>query len=216
MSGISLGTMAVDRDRTLKGEKVASTGKALVTAIPSEALVLYTGFVAVVIAADVGRQYGPYRWGGYAAFVALAIAVPWVTYQHSKAEMKESGPSRVPLLECFTAAVAAAAWGLVMPGNPLSIGLAGTPLNLAVAAITFGSSALLGLLAVFLRTANDLEPSAPPAAPPGPATTGGIVLSAPSTPGNGTTTSAPQAAGTPRDEQSTGQPPVLIDPVEGR
>lgn len=158
MSGISLGAMAVDRDKTPGGEPVTSAGKALVAAIPSEALTVYTAFVGVLVAANVDRQYGPLRWGSYAVFVILAIAIPLVTYRQAKVEMSTSRSTGVPLLECFTAAVAAAAWGLVMPGTPLGIGLAGNSLVFATTAITLGSSALLFLLAGPLRMANDLQP----------------------------------------------------------
>ncbi len=121
MSAKSLAKLAADRDTTPPGQSVVKDSTdVLVAAVPTEALAAYTAVIGVVLAANIGSAYAPFRWCAYAAFIALAVLAPLSLFQQrSTASTMES--RKLPIPECLTAGTAAAAWGLVMPGNPLAL-----------------------------------------------------------------------------------------------
>ena len=154
-----LAQLAVKRDTSPPGQSVAENStKVLAAAVPTEALAAYTAVVGVVLAANIGSGYGPFRWSAYAAFVALAVLAPPVAlYKHRSAAV--GGDCRkLPIPECLTAGVAAAAWGLVMPGSPLTMVYKGNALVFATTAILVGATAALGLASQRLATANKRVP----------------------------------------------------------
>ncbi|MBM0225490.1 hypothetical protein [Micromonospora sp. ATA51] len=158
MSARSLAELAVERDVRPVGEQTGSATEVLVAAIPSETLAAYTALVGIVLAADVGAGYGAFRWSAYVIFVVFAFLAPFAGY-YRKVTSPESTPDadhrRFPVLECAAAALAAAAWGLVMPGSPLGIVLDGNALVFATAALVLGAATLLAFATQFLGKAND-------------------------------------------------------------
>ena len=158
MSAKSLAKLAADRDTTPPGRSVVKDSTdVLVAAVPTEALAAYTAVIGVVLAANIGSAYAPFRWCAYAAFIALAVLAPLSLFkQGSAASTMES--RKLPIPECLTAGTAAAAWGLVMPGNPLALIIQGNALVFATTAILVGTVATIGLATKWLGTANSKNP----------------------------------------------------------
>ena len=171
VSAKSLAQLAADRDATPSGQSVVKDSTdVLVAAVPTEALAAYTAVIGVVLAANIGPAYGPFRWSAYGTFIALAMLAPLVLFRHRTAAT--SGGRPLPILECLTAGVAAAAWGLVMPGSPLIMIFKGNALVFATTAILVGTAAIIGLATQQLGTANSKTPTpkaASEAAAPTPA-----------------------------------------------
>ena len=171
VSAKSLAQLAADRDTTPSGQSVVKDSTdVLVAAVPTEALAAYTAVIGVVLAANIGPAYGPFRWSAYGTFIALAMLAPLVLFRHRTAAT--SGGRPLPILECLTAGVAAAAWGLVMPGSPLIMIFKGNALVFATTAILVGTAAIIGLATQQLGTANSKTPTpkaASEAAAPAPA-----------------------------------------------
>lgn len=159
MSARSLAQLAVDRDVSRPGDSVASNNTdVLVAAVPSEALAAYTAVIGVVLASDIGSGYGPFRWSAFGAFVALAVLAP-VVFFRNRASESERNTRHAPYFECITAGVAAAAWGLVMPGSPLAMIFKGNALVFATTAILVGGATVVGLATQPLSTANGKNPA---------------------------------------------------------
>lgn len=159
MSARSLAQLAVDRDVSRPGDSVAGTSTdVLVAAVPSEALAAYTAVIGVVLASDIGSGYGPFRWSAFGVFVALAVLAP-VVFFRNRASESERNTRHAPYFECVTAGVAAAAWGLVMPGSPLAMVFKGNALIFATTAILVGGATVVGLATQPLRTANGKNPA---------------------------------------------------------
>src|ERR1700750_453263 len=158
MSAKTLAKLAVKRGTTAPGKPVVDDSTdALVAAVPTEALAAYTAVIGVVLAANIGSAYAPFRWCAYAAFIALAVLAPLSIFkQGSAASTVES--RKLPIPECLTAGTAAAAWGLVMPGNPLALIIQGNALVFATTAILVGTVATIGLATKWLGTANSKNP----------------------------------------------------------
>jgi hypothetical protein len=159
VSARSLAQLAVDRDVSRPGDPVASNSTdVLVAAVPSEALAAYTAVIGVVLASDIGSGYGPFRWSAFGVFVALAVLAPVVFFRNRAAE-SERDTRHAPYFECITAGVAAAAWGLVMPGSPLAMIFKGNALVFATTAILVGGATVVGLATQPLSTANGKNPA---------------------------------------------------------
>jgi hypothetical protein len=182
MSVRSLAALAVERDRAAAGRPagggagaaaVAPAGGAagqrsprgavaqsftdvVVSAIPTEPLAAYTALVGVVVGvvgADSARDYLPFRWWAYAAFLAVVVAAVWLAYTRAlrgplglaKDEDVDDRRS-VPVAEIGSALLAGGAWGLAMPGSPLAATLTGTVRTLTTASVLIGTAAVLSLL----------------------------------------------------------------------
>lgn len=159
MSARSLAQLAVDRDVSHPGDSVVGTSTdVLVAAVPSEALAAYTAVIGVVLASDIGSGYGPFRWSAFGVFVALAMLAPVVFFRNRAAD-SERNTRHAPYFECVTAGVAAAAWGLVMPGSPLAMIFKGNALVFATTAILVSGATVVGLATQPLRTANGKNPA---------------------------------------------------------
>jgi hypothetical protein len=87
----------------------------------------------------------------------LAVLAPFMLYRHRTAASSKD-TRKLPIPECLAAGVAAAAWGLVMPGSPLTMVLKGNALVLATTAILVGSATAMGLATQQLGTANGRNP----------------------------------------------------------
>jgi hypothetical protein len=158
MSAKSLAQLATHRDAQPPGQSVVKDSTdVLVAAVPTEALAAYTAVVGVVLAASIGSTYGPFRWTAYGAFVGLAVLAPAVLFWR-RAAASDKDSRKLPIVECLTAGVAAAAWGLVMPGSPLTMTLKGNALVFATTAIVVGTGAAIGLATQRLGTANRKNP----------------------------------------------------------
>lgn len=179
VSAKSLAQLAADRDTKPPGQSVVKDSTdVLVAAVPTEALAAYTAVIGVVLAANIGASYGPFRWSAYGAFIALAVLAPLLLVKR-RAAATDKDMRKLPVPECLTAGVAAAAWGLVMPGNPLTMIVKGNALVFATTAILVGTAAVISLAAQQLGTANSrnappteatvplAEEEAPPAAADG-------------------------------------------------
>lgn len=154
VSAKSLAQLAEDRDTKQPGQSVNGSTGVLVATVPTEALTAYTAVIGVVLAANIGASYGPFRWSAYGVFIVLAVLAPLVLVKRRAAATTDKDMRKVPVPECLTAGVAAAAWGLVMPGNPLSMIINGNALVFATTAILVGSAAMISLAAQQLGTAN--------------------------------------------------------------
>src|SRR3954463_10469409 len=93
MSARSLAELAVKRDESQPGTDVSSATAALVAAIPTETLAVYTALVGTVLAADIGEQYAPFRWSAYGVFVVLAFLAPLVAYRGAARTPDTTGSS---------------------------------------------------------------------------------------------------------------------------
>jgi hypothetical protein len=155
-----LAKLAEERDANPPGQSVGKNSTEVLTAaVPTEALAAYTAVVGVVLAANIGSAYGPFRWSAYGAFIALAVLAPPLALSKHRSAATGQDYRKLPVLECLTAGVAAAAWGLIMPGSPLTLVYKGNALVFATTAILVGAAALLGLAGQRLGTANNRVPS---------------------------------------------------------
>ena len=152
------------------GESSTSALDALVTAIPTEPLALYTGLVAGILAlfpadSNASGSYVPLRWGIFG--VSAAVVCAWVVAGY----LTSPGRGRkFPLPEAFTATAAFAAWALATPGSPLRAGLTGDTDSVVTLCITFGGATLVYLMAQFGLTRPSNKGKAEATAP-APATT---------------------------------------------
>ena len=158
VSAKSLAQLAAKRDTAPPGESVVKDSTdVLVAAVPTEALTAYTAVIGVVLAANIGTSYGAFRWSAYGAFIILAMLAP-AMLANRNASATDKVIRKLPVPECLTAGIAAAAWGLVMPGNPLTMILKGNALVFTTTAILIGTAAIITLAAQQLGTANSKNP----------------------------------------------------------
>jgi FtsH-binding integral membrane protein len=144
MSVRSLTTLAVERDTE------AHDGKAftdvLISAIPSEVLGLYTFVVTAIvgtITSDSDDKQLSLRWIVFGAGVLATVVYLIVGYLQARAATRKR---RFPGQELTAAVVAFSAWGLVMPGSPLSASLTDDQARIWTAIITAAGVFVLFLL----------------------------------------------------------------------
>lgn len=121
----------------------------LIAAIPTEVLAVYTTIVGVVVGTI---QTGDddlllLRWLLYGVFAGLVAFWLVAAYRRQRA----SKARRFPVAETFAAVTAFAAWGLVMPGSPLSVSLDTDWRAIWTAIITGGAVLVLGMLGTPLK-----------------------------------------------------------------
>ncbi|MDT7706423.1 MAG: hypothetical protein QOG20_2030 [Pseudonocardiales bacterium] len=139
---------------------------ALTSAIPTEPLAAYTALIAVVTAA-VGsdpRSYLPFRWWAFFGFLGLTAAATVIGYRQksiaaSPSETNASAGNQrpAPWLELGTALVAAAAWGLAMPGGPFSAQFTGPAQLLATGSTLVLGASLVTLAATPLTRGTEIN-----------------------------------------------------------
>lgn len=159
MSAVAVQREAGTAQKTRAGELTTETqpdqetipqswGDMLVNAIPSEVLGVYTPLVGIIVgtieAGDDERS--TLRWLLYFAFVAIVIL--WLAIAFFSGTTKDKRKRKFPWVETIAATLAFAAWGLVMPGSPLSIDMSGADLTIATALISAAGVLLLGALGV--------------------------------------------------------------------
>jgi hypothetical protein len=126
-------------------EELQSRRDILIHAIPTEVLAPYTAVVGVIIA-TIGAgesQRLILRWILYAAASLAILLYLGVGY------LRRVGPRRkrkFPWPGAFAAVFAFGAWGLVMPGSPLSAVLKGDDLTIWTAVITGAGGFLVALM----------------------------------------------------------------------
>lgn len=191
MSIKSLSDLAVKRDRVAKGEPVIASDDlsspssppadngttastvtytdALTSAIPTESLAAYTAVIAVFSTISTAEgSYLPARWWVFGAFMALTVVALFASYyRKAKAPVggsKKKGKAndrKFPVFEVLSSLTAAASWGLVTPGGPLTVLLSGNVETLTVTSIIVGGGALVGLAAAPLpKGSKDKDGSA--------------------------------------------------------
>ncbi len=159
MSLSTLSTMAAQRDtgpprRTRRephtpGEAQQTERQgylnALVAAIPTEPLALYTFLVAGIVATiEAGEDQRLFmRWAIYGGMIVFIAGWLVIAYRRGRADERKR---KLPLAEIAAAVVAFAAWGLVMPESPLSAELAGDDRVVWTLVITTVGTAALALL----------------------------------------------------------------------
>jgi cation transport ATPase len=115
---------------------------ALVAAIPTEPLALYTFLVATIEANGDQRLF--MRWAIYV--VTIVVIALWVGASFLRNRDQEEKKRRFPLVETAAAVAAFAAWGLAMPESPLNAELSGDDRTIWTAIITAAGVVVLGML----------------------------------------------------------------------
>jgi hypothetical protein len=143
MSVRSLTALAVERDE----EQPPQTGftDVLISAIPSEVLGLYTFVVTAIvgtITSDSDDKQLSLRWVVFGAGVLGTVVYLVVGYLQARGDDRRR---RFPGHELIAAVVAFSAWGLVMPGSPLTASLSDDAARIWSAIITAG-----GVFGLFL------------------------------------------------------------------
>jgi hypothetical protein len=91
-------------------------GEALVDVIPTELLAPYTGILAVIVA---NAATGTWETGRWVLFGVTTVLVPIAVFVLWRGD--STNPERkTPLAGMVGATLAFGAWGLVMPGGPLT------------------------------------------------------------------------------------------------
>ena len=125
-----------------------SWADALVAAIPSEPLAIYTALIGTIVATiTAGDSHLLMRWILYA--VGIVVVVAWISVGFFRGRSAKA--RKFPWVESFAAAVAFASWGLVMPGSPLSVSLSSENQVIWTAIITAAGVLVVAALAVPLK-----------------------------------------------------------------
>ncbi len=163
MSLRSLSALAIDRDQPLEdvdsrvglytaaglkppGGSAPGESSAIATltaAIPSEVLAPYTAIVGVVAGLGAHDAFAAFRWWAFGVSLALVGAVLVINVYRAPAGKRRRN---LPEAEIISAMLAFAAWGLAMPGSPLSISVHGNDLALTTAVVAIGGAFLITLI----------------------------------------------------------------------
>jgi hypothetical protein len=170
MSVRALSSIAVQRDSAKAGDGASATGgrdqsglssagDALIHAIPSEVLAPYTALVGIIVSqvTPTDDRQG-LRWWLFGVTLALVVLTLTVGFYRGR----QDGGRVFPLLEVTTASIAFAAWGLAMPGSPLSLRVTGDDLTIATAIIAIGGAFVIGLLSPTLAKPSRKSPDHTP------------------------------------------------------
>jgi len=117
----------------------------LIAAVPTEVLAPYTALVGLIVSTiDTGESPRELmRWIIYFVGLLAIFLFLWLSYSHQK---DSSAKRTFPIAGIAVALVAFAAWGLVMPGSPLSVTLSGDDLLIWTSIITVGGGFLVSLM----------------------------------------------------------------------
>ena len=127
---------------------------ALTDAIPTEVLGPYTAIVAIIVAnTSAVDTRAALRWWTYG--VSLAFILVYVIASFLGDPTKKR---RLPWAEMFAALFAFAAWGLAMPGSPLTISVHTSDFAIASAMIAVGGAVVLGLFSVPMNAKSSKAP----------------------------------------------------------
>ncbi len=121
---------------------------ALTDAIPTEVLGPYTAIVAIIVANTSNLDpRTALRWWTYG--VALVFIVVYIVTSYRRSPSKRR---QLPWVELMGALTAFAAWGLAMPGSPLTITVHASNFAIASATIAVGGATLLGVFSGPMNT----------------------------------------------------------------
>lgn len=139
--GSNLGTRFRDAsDQEFPGNK----SQALIDVIPTEVLGLYTTIIAVIVANAADGTWESGRWIVYGVLAGLVpITILVISNRAARAQTKRTA---VPVYEMIGATAAFGAWGLIMPGGPLTYSLSTVDLTIWTVIITSGTTFILFLL----------------------------------------------------------------------
>ncbi len=122
MSIVGMAHTEVERNTRAPTDKAGSTDKprsqALVDAIPGEVLAPYTAILAVIVA---NSDRGEWELGRWVLYIVAGLLVPtavWYLWDRDSPEGEKK--RKVPVAGMVGSTLAFAAWGLVMPGAPLT------------------------------------------------------------------------------------------------
>lgn len=105
--------------------KTGAAGKpkseSLIDAIPTEVLAPYTAILSVIVANTSGTEWEVGRWILFGLGVALVPAAVFLLWRRQRLA---DTTRRFPIAGMVAATLAFAAWGLVMPGAPLTYTIA--------------------------------------------------------------------------------------------
>jgi hypothetical protein len=153
----SLANIAVARDTPEAADGVGAATGVLVAAIPTEVLAPYTALIGVVVStANHGSDYETFRWWLFGVATALVIVALTVAFYRGKPEQGR----HLPFVEILAATFAFAAWGLVMPGSPLSLVVTGDALTIVTATIAIGGAFFVTLLVPTIAKPSSKSPAA--------------------------------------------------------
>lgn len=132
------------------GTEERSYLSALVAAIPTEPLALYTFLVATIVATiePGGDKRLFLRWAVYLAMIGVIVLWLWSSYRRNQ---DSQGSRSFPVLETASAVVAFAAWGLAMPESPLNAALSSDNRTIWTAIVTVVGVLILGMLGKSLK-----------------------------------------------------------------
>lgn len=154
MSIKTLSLVEAQRDTETPTEKAGNGDKPksemLVDSIPTEILAPYTAILALVVANAESGEWETERWWIYGVSLALVPVLVFVLWTREKSASAER---RLPVAGMFGAAVAFAAWGLIMPGAPLTYAVTdGGDLSIWTGIITAAATGVLTMLPLNRQT----------------------------------------------------------------
>jgi hypothetical protein len=121
----------------------AATGT-LIAAIPGEVLAPYSALVGVIVSTNTAKDdHAALRWWVFGVAAALVVVTLLAGFYRNKSATGRA----FPFVETVAATIAFAAWGLAMPGSPLSIDVTGDDLTIATAVIALGGAFMVTLVA---------------------------------------------------------------------
>ena len=110
-------TRDTQQPKNKKGDLSKPKTEALVDAIPTEVLAPYTAILAVIVANTEGNEWEIGRWIMYGI---AAVIVPIAVFFMWRRDKSATATRRSPVAGMVAATAAFGAWGLVMPGAPLT------------------------------------------------------------------------------------------------
>lgn len=102
------------------GHSEKSKSEALVDSIPGEILAPYTAILAIILA---NSDAGEWERGRWTLYIAGAVLVPTAVYILWRRGSAANVDRRIPLAGMVASTLAFGAWGLVMPGAPLTFSI---------------------------------------------------------------------------------------------
>lgn len=143
----------VDTPSSRRGDADKTRSEALVEAIPTEVLGPYTALVALFIA-----EYEPGDWteiGRWILYVIGLLLVPIAVFFLWKRDKAAATNRRVPVAGIVAATLAFGAWGLVMPGGPLTYTIDDArTLSVVTGSVSIVIPAIIAMLPLTRKTAK--------------------------------------------------------------
>ncbi|MFB9314019.1 hypothetical protein [Nocardioides plantarum] len=146
------------------GGKKPSLPELLAKSLPTEIIVPYTAFIAVLAQLTKPTADDPhpdqlllYRWLGFAVLVGGTAALSYVSYRKKATAAKQPSQAKdigSPLVEASALTVSAIAWGLSIPESPLLTKLDGVEGVVSLALVSLVALVINAVLAKTMTTAK--------------------------------------------------------------